>query len=226
MVRTYSGNMRLLLYGFLVVGLLAPSFGWSQTASPVQQVDKRLAEKQATAEAHRKQMETIKDPEQLTTAMRQHFQMTEEILALMLERRQLLATQGSTGAVPTPPASSPAASGMGGGMGGMMGHMGGMRQQEMGGMPGKMMQKEMGAMPGSAMQGGGKPGGMDSMSGSSMPSSDTQSAHTAPGSDMAQMMQRLTEHSAYMETLQDKTAVAQEMLRHQKMLDHMLQLMQ
>jgi hypothetical protein len=43
---------------------------------------------------------------------------------------------------------------------------------------------------------------------------------------MTQMMQRITEHSAYMETLQDKAVLAQEMLRHQKMLDQMLQLMQ
>jgi hypothetical protein len=59
-----------------------------------------------------------------------------------------------------------------------------------------------------------------------MPSSGTQSAPATPGGDMTQMMQRITEHSAYMETLQDKAVLAQEMLRHQKMLDQMLQLMQ
>ena len=56
-----------------------PTMGWSQTSDPLQQVEKRLADKQAAAEAHRKQMEGIKDLNQLTTAMRQHFQMTEEI---------------------------------------------------------------------------------------------------------------------------------------------------
>jgi hypothetical protein len=47
-----------------------------------------------------------------------------------------------------------------------------------------------------------------------------------PSSDMAQMMQRLTEHSAYMETLADQATLSQEMLRHQKMVDEMLQLVQ
>jgi hypothetical protein len=69
----------MLLCGLLVVGALMPTMGWSQTSDPLQQVEKRLADKQAAAEAHRKQMEGIKDLNQLTTAMRQHFQMTEEI---------------------------------------------------------------------------------------------------------------------------------------------------
>ena len=33
---------------------------------------------------------------------------------------------------------------------------------------------------------------------------------------MAQMMQRITAHSAYMETLTDQATLTQEMLRHQK----------
>jgi hypothetical protein len=189
-------------------------------------VDKRLADKQAAAEVHRKQMETLKDPEQLTTAMRQHFQMTEEILALMLERRKLLTAQAPTSA---PPAAAPSPSspgqGMSGGMGGMMEHGRGMMQKEMGGMQG-------GGMPGGGMQSGspqgsGAQGGTTMQGGmSGMPGGGTQSSQTTPGSDTEQMMQRLAEHSAYMETLQDKAAVAQEMLRHQKMLDQMLQLMQ
>lgn len=187
-------------------------------------------------------METLKDPEQLTTAMRQHFQMTEELLALMLERRKLLAAQVPTSA---PPAAAPSPSspgqGMGGGMGGMMEHGRGMMQKEMGGMPGGgmqgggmqggMMQKEMGGMPGGGMQSGspqgsGAQGGTTMQGGMSGMAGGTQSSQTTPGSDTEQMMKRLAEHSAYMETLQDKTAVAQEMLRHQKMLDQMLQLMQ
>lgn len=213
MARIHIGITGTLLYSLLAVGLLAPSLGWSQTTDSLQQVDKRLADKQAAAEAHRKQMETLKDPEQLTTAMRQHFQMTEELLALMLERRKLLAAQVPTSA---PPAAAPSPSSPGQGMGG---GMGGMRQKEMGGMQGGGMQsgspQGSGAQGGTTMQGGmsGMPGG-------------TQSSQTTPGSDTEQMMQRLAEHSAYMETLQDKTAVAQEMLRHQKMLDQMLQLMQ
>ena len=43
---------------------------------------------------------------------------------------------------------------------------------------------------------------------------------------MGQMMQRIAEHSAFMETIPNRGVLAQEMLRHQKMLDQMLQLMQ
>jgi hypothetical protein len=39
-------------------------------------------------------------------------------------------------------------------------------------------------------------------------------------------MQRIAEHAAYMETIQDKAVLAQEMLRHHKLLDQMLQLIQ
>jgi hypothetical protein len=217
-------------------GLLSPTVGWSQASDPLQQVEQRLADKRAAAEAHRKQMENIKDPQQLTTAMREHFKMTEDILALMLERRKLQQAQAPTSGAPA---------GQGGGMqgGGMMEHGMGMMQKEMGRMQGSgmqgggMMQKEMGGMQGSGMQGGGaqgsgtqggspptNPSAHSGMSG--MSSAGTQSAPAAPGGDMAQMMQRIAEHSAYMETLQDQAALAQEMLRHQKMLDQMLQLMQ
>ena len=93
---------------------------------------------------------------------------------------------------------------------------GGMMQKEMGGMQGGMMehgmQKEMGGMKG---------GGMPGMAG--QPQSPA--AQPQPG-DMDQMMQRIAEHSRYMETMQDRTALAQEMLRHQKMLDQMLELIQ
>jgi len=49
---------------------------------------------------------------------------------------------------------------------------------------------------------------------------------TPPSTDMGQMMQRIAEHSAFMETIPNRGVLAQEMLRHQKMLDQMLQLMQ
>lgn len=126
--------------------------------------------------------------------------------------------------------------------GGMMQHGMGMMQKEMGGMQGGgtqgggmqggMMQKEMGGMQGSGTQGTGTQGGgmqgmgmaSSGMSGQQAPS--PQGGPAAPSSDMAQMMQRIAEHSAYMETLKDQATLTQEMLRHQKMLDEMLQLMQ
>ena len=203
MRRMTIGTTRTLIAGLLVMGLLALTGEWSKAQDPLQDVEKRLTEKRTAAETHRKQMEGIKEPDKLSTEMRRHFQMTEEVLALMLERRRLLEAQASL----TP-------AGQGGGMqgGGTQG----------GGMQGGMMQKEMGGMQGSGTQGGGMPG--MGMAGQQAPS--PQGGPATPSSDMAQMMQRIAEHSAYMETLKDQATLTQEMLRHQKMLDEMLQLMQ
>jgi len=203
------GTTRTLIAGLLVVGLLALTGEWSQAQDPLQDVEKRLTEKRMAAETHRKQMEGIKDSDKLSTEMRRHFQMTEEVLALMLERRRLLEAQASL----TP-------AGQGGGMQGG-GMQGGMMQHGMG-----MMQKEMGGMQGSGTQGSGtQGGGMQGMGMSGQQAPSPQGGPATPSSDMAQMMQRITEHSAYMETLTDQATLTQEMLLHQKMLDQMLQLM-
>lgn len=195
-----------LICSVLALTYVAPGTGWSQT-DRLQQIDKRLAERQAAADAHRKQMESIKDPDKLAAAMQRHFQITEEIIALMVERRQLATVQ-----TPPPAGGTGSATGMQGrGMGGMEGEMG-MMQKEMGGMHGggmgrEMMQNEMGGMSGQT-DSSGKTGAA------------TQS------SEMKQMMQRIAEHSAYMETIKDRAQLSKEVLRHQKMLDQMLQLMQ
>ena len=99
-----------------------------------------------------------------------------------------------------------------------------------GGMQGSGMQG--GGMQGSGTQGSGTQGGGmqgHGMAGSGMAGQQApspQGSPATPSGDMAQMMQRIAEHSAYMETLTDQATLAQEMLRHQKMLDQMLQLMQ
>lgn len=230
----FKNKMRIahgVLCGLLVIWCAAPTIGWSQTADRLQQIDKRIAETRAAAEAHRKQMEGIKDPDKLATAMQRHFQMTEEIIALMVERRQLAATQTQTSG-----ASAGSGSGMqGGGMGGMMEHGGGgMMENEMGGMQsgggmkGEMgrRQKEMGGMQGGSGMGGGMmEKEMGGMSGQTSASGTKNTAGT-DSSEMKQMMQKLAEHSAYMETIKDRTQLSKEMLRHQRMLDQMLQLMQ
>ena len=210
MRRTTIGTTRTLIAGLLVMSLLALTGEWSQAQDPLQDVEKRLTEKRTAAETHRKQMEGIKEPEKLSTEMRRHFQMTEEVLALMLERQKLLQAQAPTSGTP---------SGQGGGMQG--GGRQGMMEHGMG-----MMQKEMGGMQGSGTQGSGtQGGGMQGMGMSGQQAPGAQGGPATPSSDMAQMMQRITEHSAYMETLKDQATLAQEMLRHQKMLDQMLQLM-
>lgn len=211
------GRMSVAL--LIAIVAMAPGVSWGQGSDQqIQQIDRRIADKQQAAEVHRRQMETIKDPAALNTEMRRHFQMTEEILALMLERRKMMGSNpSSTGQAPAAQPAQPSQGGaMQGGEHGMapQGQGGGMMEKEMGGMKGGgMMEKEMGGMKGGGMSG----------------SPASPPAGGAPGSsnmtDMDQMMKRITEHSAYMETLKNDAALRQEIVRHQKMLDQMLQLM-
>jgi len=79
----------------------------------------------------------------------------------------------------------------------MMGHDMGMLQKEMGGMQGSGTQgsgTQSGGMQGSGMPGGSMQG--HAMAGQQAPSAPSGSA--TPSNDMAQMMQRITAHSAYM----------------------------
>ena len=207
----------------LAAGFAIPAGVWSQTPDHLQDVEKRLAEKRAAAEAHRMQMEGLKNPDRLSVEMRRHFQMTEEMLALMLERRKLMEAHGTKSGAPVPgQPTAPSQPGMGRGMGGMHG---GMMQKEMGSMGGGMqggmsgggmMEKEKGGMSGMPGMGGGV----------NPPAAPGPGAGPRPAGDMDEMMRRIAEHSAHMETIQDQAVLGQEMLRHQKMLDQMLQLMQ
>jgi hypothetical protein len=245
----------VLSAGLLILGALAATPAPGQAPDQVQQVEQRLAEKRAAAEAHRKQMEGVKDPKQLSVEMRKHFQMTEEVIALMLERRKLMEAHAPKAAPPAASQSAPSRPGMGerggmpgGGMeqekGGMKGGAtpgpgmqgggmpggsmpGGMMRPGMEGAPGGMMGKEMGGMQSTPGSGAPMPGGtmrkdMGSMS-SQAPAAPSAPAAKSP--DMEQMMQRLIEHSKYMETIQDRPVLDQEILRHQKMVDQMLELM-
>src|SRR5262245_13182708 len=161
MRRMTIGTTHPLICGLLVTGLLALSSAWGQTQDPLQDVEKRLSDKRTAAEIHRKQMEGIKDSHTLSTEMRRHFQMTEEILALMVERQKLLKAQAPMSGM---------SSGQSGGMqgGGMMGHDMSMMQKEMGSMQG-------GSMQGGSMQGGGMQKEMGGMPGSGTSGSGTQS---------------------------------------------------
>ena len=82
-------------------------------------------------------MDAIKDPETRSVEMRRHAQMTEEILALMLERQKLNQAKRPAKAKKGA-ARKPAQPGAGGGMSGGM--MGGGMQGEHGMMGGEMSQ--------------------------------------------------------------------------------------
>jgi hypothetical protein len=142
-------------------------------------------------------MQGIKDPDQLSVETRRHFRMTEEILALMLERRELMAAQAMTGS--TPERGAPG------------GHL---ERHAQSSEPGSSRPE-----PPASGQERGAPGG------------HLQRHDKTPGQGseleaMEQMLHQITEHSAYMDTLQDRAVLAQEMLEHQKMLDQMLALSQ
>jgi hypothetical protein len=196
------GRATTLIFGLLAMGLLYPTAAWSQEPSSLQQVEKQLHEKRIAAEAHQQQMQGIKDPAQLSVETQRHFRMTEEILALMLERRKLMAAQAMTG-------STPARGAPGGPM------------RRHGRDPRQSSDVPQSQMPGQQMSGPerGAPGGhMQRHAPSHMQLGDIEA--------MEQMLQRITEHSAYMDTLQDREVLTQEMRQHQKMLDQMLKRMQ
>jgi len=70
---------------------------------------------------------------------------------------------------------------------------------------------------------------MGGMARSGMPGQPVPIAQAGTGTgsgEREQLMQRIAEHAASRETIQDKALLVQEMLRHHKLLDQMLQLIQ
>jgi hypothetical protein len=229
MKQRHIGRAITLIFGLLAMGLWYPTAAWSQEQPSLQQVEKQLHEKRIAAEAHQQQMQGIKDPEQLSVETRRHFRMTEDILALMLERRKLMAAQAMAGSTPErgapgghlerhaqgsepgsrmaeqPPASGPARGAPGG-------HL--QRHDKNPGQGGSMPGSETPAPQAGAPQRGAPGGHLQRHSQTSGQGSELEA--------MEQMLQQITEHSASMDTLQDRAVLAQEMLEHQKMLDQML----
>jgi hypothetical protein len=158
----------MVIFGLLSIRVMMSPEGWSQTSHPLQQVEKQLAEKLKSSEDQGQHLASITEPAQRTLVMPQYFQTTEDILALMLERQQLLQAQSREG-------------------------------------------PSWGAPGGPLRQHGKDP--------------RVSSPSTSEG-DMERLMRALARHSAYMETIQDQALLVQEILRHQKMLDQMLQLTQ
>jgi hypothetical protein len=140
-------------------------------------------------------MERLKDPDRLLMAMLQHFQMTEDLVALLLERHKLLTAQPAT----------PSAA------------------------PGQGRSVSIRSMQGCRMPGSMRPQTMGGMAWSGMPGQPASVAHAGTGTgsgEREQLMQRIAEHAACMETMQDKALLVQEMLRHHKLFAQMLQLIQ
>lgn len=213
---------------------------------------RQIAERRAALEAHTRVMEGIADQARLVTEMRRHLQLNDELLALMVEARTMAprvparapsassaATPGGMGAMGAmADSAASAAPDTAGGMEGAMhamegeGRMGGMggdkprmakpdkMQGEHGGMarPGAMAQGTGGMKDSVAMK------GMQGMGGASKGA--MAKGGTARPADMQRRMQAISAHSASLDGITDRAALLREMVRHQRMVDEMLALMQ
>jgi hypothetical protein len=184
--------------------------GWGETPATLQQVEKQLAEKLKSSEEQGQRLASITESAQRTLVMQQYFRTTEDILALMLERQRLLQARSRD----MPSRGAPG--------GPLRQH--GKDPRMSSGTPSSDSGQVVASMPGSQseMPSRGAPGGPLRQHGK-----DPRVSSPSPSEgDMEQLMRALAQHSAYMETIQDQALLAQEILRHQKMLDQMLQLTQ
>jgi hypothetical protein len=224
------GRAATLIFGLLAMGFWHPAAAWSQEQPSLQQVEKQLQEKRIAAEAHQQQMQGIKDPEQLSVETRRHFRMTEDILALMLERRKLMEVQAvTTGSTPErgAPGGHLERHAQGSTPGSSMAEQPPASGPERGAPGGHLQRHDKNPGQGSGMPGSETPGPQAGTPQRGAPGGHLQRHDQPPGQGseleaMKQMLQQITEHSAYMDTLQDRAVLAQEMLQHQKMLDQML----
>jgi hypothetical protein len=95
----------LWMLGVLLIGIMVPTTGFSQT--PLQHVEQQLREKQQAAQRHLQQMNTLTDPTQLAVETQRHLQLTNEILALLQERQTLLAEQALRSGAPASASPAP-----------------------------------------------------------------------------------------------------------------------
>lgn len=191
---------------------------------------------------HTERMQAITDSAELQRETQKHFAMVEELMGLMLaEQRQALG--GASGASSMPMEGEMAMPAPGG-QPGMMDDdamempMGGASGGGMGGsMPsgqGGMMDDAM-EMPPPSSAGGGMSGGMmggmhgehgmgmgGAAGGQGMPGAPDAAKRIA---EREALLAEVTRHSQYIETLKDPDARTREILRHQQMLDRLLELM-
>lgn len=190
---------------------------------------------------HTEAMEAIDDPEVLQLEMQRHFRMTEELLGWVVEhQKRRLADAGPDQASTAPtggqvdPSATSMAPGMG--MGGCKGEGCG-KGMDTGGKGMEMSGKGMGGMGhgggsmkgGKGEHGGGEHGGhgMGSMASSSEPPSVAgASAAAARIAEREALLREITTHSLYLEGVTDPEMRARETLKHQRMLDRLMGLMQ
>jgi len=211
-------------------------WSWSAAAQPAHgpaDTASMIEAKRMEIWHHTEKLQGIKDSAQLQRETEKHFVMVEELMGLMLaQQRDALAAPSSApmmmeGEMAMPAPSAPMAGGMqddamempgasapGGGMGGGMS----------GGMEGEM------PMPGPAQSGmgGGMMGGMHGEHGGAMGGAAAMPSASDAAQRIAQreaLLAELTRHSQYIASLTDPKARSREIVRHQQMLDQLLELM-
>ena len=226
--------MRLGTPAIVSLSLALASLAFAQQPHATSDLDAHIAAKRMEIRHHTEQMQTIQDPAALQRETQRHFVMVEQLLAAMLEQqKQGAAAPPSASAMPmegemampgmgaaapgTQPGmmdddmmEMPAGGASSGNSSGGMGGMGGMR-------------------PGSSGSGGGMMGDMHGEHGMGMGGSG---ASMGGASDAAKrlaereaLLAEVTRHSQHIETLTDSKERSRELVRHQRMLDQLLDLM-
>lgn len=189
---------------------------------------------------HTELMQGIQDPTLFQNETQTHFQMVEQMLALVLEQQKQtlqLAGAPATGAMGgmegedamemgMPPTGAP-----GGMAGGMTGAMEGEDAMEMPSAPAPASAPPAGAAGGmgggmmGGMGGGHEMMGMGGMKGGAASDSTPMAAASNAARRIAEreaLLQQIDTHLAYLSTISDPATRARETVKHQEMLDRLL----
>lgn len=226
--------LRGFFLGSLALGLwVAPAA--AQDAAAQAALTARIEAKRMEIRHHTELIQAIRDPVRLQSETQKHFLMIEEMLALVLEQeRQALqgAAAPSTGAMGgmegedamEMPSGAPPAGGAAGMTGGMPGGVGD-DAMEMTSEPqpsGAPPAGSTGGMGGHEMMG---MGGMKAGAAADPASMAAASAAARRIAEREALLKEIDSHSAYLATVSDRAIRARETIRHQEMLDRLLELM-
>ena len=204
-----------VLLGLLALGLWVEPAA-AQDAAAQAALAAQIESKRMEIRHHTDLIQGIQDPALLQRETQKHFRMMEQMLALVLEQQKQmlqLASAPSTGAMggmegedamempsaPTPAGMPPA--GTPGGMGGGM----------MGGMGGGHEMMGMGGMKGGAAS---DPASMAAASAAALRISEREA-----------LLKEIDTHLVYLATITDPATRARETVKHQEMLDRLLDMM-
>lgn len=184
---------------------------------------------------HTELMQGIQDPRLFQSETQKHFQMVEQLLALVLEQQRQMLQLG--GAPPMggmegedamemgmPPAGAPSGTTPGGTGAGMAGGMEGEDAMEMGMPPAGAAGGMGGGMMG-GKRGGHETMGMGGMQGGAAPDSASMGAASSAARRIAEreaLLAQIDTHLAYLSTISDPATRARETVKHQQMLDQLL----